>query len=125
MNVGILYKVLFAMILLIAVSGCTQESQITTTTISTSATLPSTIIIGTTTSSTFMPLPQEKCLPETPDSCNQECETDDDCVYTNCIYHICINKEEEIEELCGSDDNPCPVCGVFSCQCIDNKCEVV
>ena len=62
---------------------------------------------------------EETCSAEHPEYCNRNCETDDDCVF-GCAFG-CHNKNQKVIP----PEDPRVLCGVFCCQCIDNKCQVI
>ena len=68
-----------------------------------------------------MIIPEKKkvCSPDNQEYCDKSCETDDDCAFS--CYLNCYNKHQEVI----FPEPPWPTCGLFSCQCLDGKCEVL
>ena len=66
-----------------------------------------------------VPKKEKTCSPEHQENCDRSCETDDDCVFS--CYLGCYNKHQEVI----FPEPPWPTCGVFFCQCVNGKCEII
>lgn len=67
---------------------------------------------------TIIPEKKKVCSHDNQEYCDKSCESDDDCAFS--CYLDCYNKHQEVI----FPDPPWPTCGLFSCQCLDGKCEV-
>jgi hypothetical protein len=110
---GPLSILLFALVVLVVVSGCTAGNQ-PVVTVSPTAT-PQTTPVGS---------PEVTTVPPT----SQNCTIDDDCVPAECCHPTsCINKAEKsvCNMLCTMNCQGPIDCGAGHCGCVNGKCSVV